>query len=164
MLLIVVVIQTLFLLFLAAKRQFVPDLSAWVELSTMGYVEVEVDARVEPDRGIVVLRSDCWSLTAYTEPTQAESIIRGLERRIGFRPNTHDIIHSIFRSFGVEVLMAKVVDIKNNTFIGRLILRHGNKALSVDSRPSDATAIAIRANAPIYIKEELLKAYGSYIC
>jgi hypothetical protein len=60
--------------------------------------------------------------------------------------------------------MAKVVDLRNGTYIGRLIVKQGTTILGLDARPSDATAIAVRANAPIYIREDLLHEYGEKVC
>jgi bifunctional DNase/RNase len=60
--------------------------------------------------------------------------------------------------------MVKIVEIRNNTFIGRLILQQGNKVVSLDSRPSDGIAIAVRTGSPVYIKESLMKEQGKYIC
>jgi bifunctional DNase/RNase len=60
--------------------------------------------------------------------------------------------------------MVKITEVKNNTFFGKLILRQNGKILSLDSRPSDATAIAVRTNSPIYVKTELLKEFGKKIC
>lgn len=164
----ILIVLILFLLgilvyLLISSRVELSDISVLPELSTFGYVQVSVDAEVVEDRGIVTLTGGCYQVTAYTEASQAESIASGLAGRIGFRPNTHDLIKSTFDSLGIEVIMVKIVEVRNNTYIGRLILRQGNKVLSLDCRPSDGTALAVRTNAPIYMKEELLKA-GKYVC
>jgi bifunctional DNase/RNase len=134
------------------------------EISTFGYEKVKVDAAVVGEEGIITLTSDCYQITAYTEASQAESIKNGLEGKIAFRPNAHDLVKAAFDSLGIEVLMLKVTELKNNTFYGKLILKQGNKILSLDVRPSDGTAIAVRKNAPIYVKEDLLKEVGRKIC
>lgn len=134
------------------------------ELSTFGYIEVEVNAEVVGNQGIVTLTSDCYQIIAYTEASQAESIKRGLAGKIPFRPNAHDLIKAIFESFDIEVIMVKITELKNNTFFGRIFLKQGNRVLSLDSRPSDGTAIAVRVGAPVYIKETLLKEVGRKIC
>ena len=94
---------------------------------------------------------------------QIYSIQKGLENKIEFRPLTHDLIKSILDVFGIEVLMVKITDYKGGVYFANLILKQGNKILNIDSRPSDAIAIAIRLNKPIYIKEDLLK-YGLKFC
>jgi bifunctional DNase/RNase len=149
--------------FLISPQVELANISALPELSTFGYSQVSISADVVGDRGVITLTGDCYQVTAYTEVTQAESIANGLAGRIGFRPNAHDLMKSIFDSLGIQVVMVKIVEIRNNTYIGKLILRQGNRVLSLDSRPSDGTALAVRTNSPIYMKEDLLKA-GKYIC
>jgi bifunctional DNase/RNase len=134
------------------------------ELWTYGYEKVKVSAEVVGDQGVITLTSDCYQIVAYTEASQAESIKNGLEGKIAFRPNSHDLIKAAFNNFGIEVLMVKITEVKNNTFFGKLILKQNEKILSLDSRPSDATAIAVRTNSPIYIKTELLEEFGRKIC
>ena len=60
--------------------------------------------------------------------------------------------------------MVKIVDLKENNYIGKLIIQQGNKVLSLDSRPSDGIALVVRTNSTIYFKESLLKEMGKYIC
>jgi len=160
----IILVESLLLAYLFLTRPLHVPLVGIAELSTVGYASVAVDAYVEAERGVVVLSSDCWRLTAYTEPTQAESIALGLEKVVPFRPNAHDLAHDVFQLLGIEVLMAKVVDLRNGTYIGRLIVKQGTTILGLDARPSDATAIAVRANAPIYIREDLLHEYGEKVC
>jgi len=76
----------------------------------------------------------------------------------------YDVIRDIFENYGIKVLMVKINEVKNNTFIGRLYVQKDNKILALDVRPSDATAIALRMGAPIYMNTTLIKEYGHYIC
>ncbi len=145
-------------------QNVIQNVSRSLELDLKDYSKVSIDAGVIDDYGIVTLTSKCYRITAYTEPAQAESIKNGLKGKIGFRPTAHDIIKTIFEEVGIKVLMVKVYGIKNNTFLGKLIIQYGNNVLSIESRPSDATAIAVRFNAPVYVKNELLEKYGKYIC
>lgn len=133
-------------------------------LSTLGYKQVSVDAAIISNQGIVTLTSECYQILAYVEAHQAESIIMGIEGIVPARPNSHDIAADAFESLGIELLMAKVTELRNNTFYGKLILKSGNRVASLDARPSDATAIAVRMGVPIYVKHDLLKEYGESIC
>jgi len=146
--------------FKAEKAQLIFFPEAW----TIGYEKVKVDAEIVDNNGIVTLTSGCYQILAYTEASQAESIKNGLEGKISFRPNAHDLIKATFDNLGIEVVMVKITELKNNTFFGKIILRQGNKILSLDSRPSDGTAIAVRTNSPIYVNSELLKEFGKKIC
>lgn len=141
-----------------------PEIFSLPELSTLGYVKVKADAAVMGNQGVVSLSSECYQLTANTEAAQAESILKGIAGRIEFRPNTHDLMKDVLNSFGIEVVMVKVVELKNNTFFGRIVLKQGDKIVSLDSRPSDGIALAVRTNSSIYVKEDLLKSHGKKIC
>jgi bifunctional DNase/RNase len=133
-------------------------------LSTAGYEKVIVDAALVNGYGIVGLESECYQIIANVESYQAESIIMGLEGIVPSRPNSHDIAVDAFNTLGIEVLMVKVTEVRNETFYGKMILRNGNSIASLDARPSDATAIAVRMDVPIYVKEDVLREYGEYIC
>ena len=134
------------------------------EFSTAGFVEVEPDARVLGEFGVVSLTGGCYSLTANTEAEQAESIFNGLNKIVGVRPGTHDLMKDAFENLEIKVVMVKIVELRNDTFIGRLILQSGNRVADLDSRPSDGISIAVRTDAPIYVKEDLMKEQGTYIC
>ena len=129
-----------------------------------GYTKVSVDAQVINNYGIVQLTGNCYRVIAYTEPWQAQSIENGLKGKINVRPNCHDMTKQILDLFGIKVIALKINEVRNNAYIGELLLQQGNKVLSLDVRPSDGTAIALRENAPIYIKNELLEEYGKKIC
>ena len=134
------------------------------ELSTQGYTKVDVDVSVAGNVGVVVIEGNCYQITATTELSQIESIANGQEGRVGFRPGTHDLMKDALESLDVNVVMVKIVDMQNSTYMGRLILKQGDKIVSLDSRPSDGIAVAVRTGAPVYIKDDLLKSQGKYIC
>lgn len=133
------------------------------ELSIQGYTKVDVQVSVAENVGVVVVQGNCYQLTATTELSQIESIANGQEGKVGFRPMTHDLFKDALGSLDVDVVMVKIVDMQNSTYIGRLILKQGDKIVSLDSRPSDAIAIAVRTSAPVYMKDDLLKT-GEYVC
>lgn len=170
MLLILLSTLLLFLALMKTQPTYIPSLiknftlATTTQLSLEGFTEVKIEAEVVGDYGVVTLTSNCYQITAITEPSQARSIKNGLVGKIEFRPTTHDIMKTIFDEVGIKVLMVKVYDVKNNTFLGKLFLQYDNNVLDLDSRPSDATAIAVRYGAPVYVKNELLKTYGKYIC
>jgi len=135
------------------------------ELSTSGFSKVEkIETATLGNLGAVSLKTDCYELTASVEASQAESIQRGIEKSYVARPNAHDIVADAFNSLGIEVLMVKVTELKENSFYSKLILRQGNIVVSLDARPSDAIAIALRTNSSIYVNSTLLKEVGKKIC
>jgi len=134
------------------------------ELFTYGYSQVAIDAGMDNEGGIVTLTSGCRQIRAHVEPAQAESIYTGIEGIVNPRPNAHDIVADAFNNLGIEVLMVKVTELRNQTFYGKIILRNGNRIASLDARPSDATAIAVRMHVPVYVKTQLLEENGEKIC
>lgn len=73
------------------------------------------------------------------------------------RPLTHDLLLAAIKQLGWEVKKVVVCDIKENTFYARLHVSDGKKSASLDSRPSDAIAIAVRAGCPIMVEEKVFE-------
>ncbi len=74
---------------------------------------------------------------------------------------THDLLKSIIDNLGASVISILVSELKNDTFFAEINLRlNDGKVVKVDSRPSDAMALALRANAPIYVSEEVMSKSG----
>jgi len=141
------------------------SLASIPELSTNGYSQVLVDAGFDSaGEGVITLTSGCSQIRAHVEAAQAESIYNGMQGMTPARPNAHDIAADAFRSLGIQVLMVKVTRVENQTFYGRIVLKDGNRIASLDARPSDATAIAVRMQVPVYVKDELLEQNSENIC
>lgn len=134
------------------------------DLSTEGFVQVKLQASVNGTRGVLAMYDGCYRLVAGTDAGQAESIKAALEERVGPRPNSHELMRDAFRHLGVDVVMVKVTELRGNNFIGRTLLKQGDVLLSLDSRPSDGAALALRTDAPIYFNETLLKEMGEKTC
>jgi len=136
-----------------------------MEIDTKGFLKVKVNVdAIYLDRAQITLTAGCYQIQATTDACVGEAILKGLEKKIDFRPTVYDVIADTFKSLGIEVLALKIVEVRNNTFIGELIVQQGDKVLSLDIRPSDGTAIALRLNSPIYINETLAKEMGKNIC
>ncbi|MBI5208909.1 MAG: bifunctional nuclease family protein [Elusimicrobia bacterium] len=71
------------------------------------------------------------------------------------RPLTHDLLLATITTLGHTVEKVVVHDIRENTFYARLVLKKGGQTLSLDSRPSDAIAVAVRAGCPIFVEEKV---------
>lgn len=76
------------------------------------------------------------------------------------RPMTHDLMNNIIDNLGAKVTSVAVVSIEETTFYGRINLSIDGKELDIDSRPSDAIALALRAGASIYVAEEVMEESG----
>ncbi len=73
------------------------------------------------------------------------------------RPMTHDLITNILSSLGVKVERIVVTDLKDGTYYAAIVLNSGARRFEIDSRPSDAMALAVRTTTPIFIDEKVLK-------
>lgn len=87
---------------------------------------------------------------------EATSIATELEKIHFPRPMTHDLIKSVFTELQVTVERIEVCDLRNNTYFALIYLRDHERLSTIDARPSDAIAIALRMNAPIFVKEDVL--------
>ncbi len=135
------------------------------EISLEGFIKADVSIdEIFIDRAEVSLKAGCYLIHATTDACVAMAIKKGLEKKVDFRPTVYDVITDAFRNLGIRVLAVKIVEMRENTFIGQLIIQQRDKILALDIRPSDATAIALRVGAPIYINETLAKEVGEYIC
>ena len=107
---------------------------------------------------MIVLRDEeeKRSLPIWVGLAEANAIALELEKIPTPRPMTHDLIRNILESVGARVSKVVVNDLKENTFYAVIHLRLGANDLTVDSRPSDAIALALRVDAPIYVDEEVL--------
>ncbi len=92
---------------------------------------------------------------------EAQSIALGLEKIKPPRPITHDLTLNMLDSLTVEIERIAVTELKNNTYYAVIYIRQNSKILEIDSRPSDAIALAVRRNIPIFVAEEVMEK-GAY--
>lgn len=163
--LILILIIFLLVFFIVISKMEIP-VQFLPETSTFGFKQVSVGLDLEEDKGIVKFYSGCYELSMSIDKSQAISIINGENKVRYFRPLTHDLTNDILENYGIKILMVKIVDIKNDTYFAKLILRQGNKILSLDSRPSDALALAARTDylVPVYVKEDILENFSRKVC
>ena len=108
---------------------------------------------------IIILRDDDEkrSLPIWIGIYEANAIALELEKIETPRPMTHDLIKNILETIEARVQKVVVTDLKENTFYAVLHLQVGTTEYTVDSRPSDAIALALRVGAPIYVDEEVVR-------
>lgn len=87
---------------------------------------------------------------------EAESIVVQMHNMKRQRPMTHDLCKNIIVGLGATLRRVQITRVENNTYFGELHLERGGEIVQVDSRPSDAIAIAVRLDAPIFAAESLL--------
>ncbi len=96
------------------------------------------------------------SLPIWIGLLEATAIATELENIQFPRPMTHDLIKNCFEYLKVKVERIEVCDLRNNTFYALIYIRDHERVSPIDARPSDAIAIALRAKAPIFVKEEVI--------
>ena len=91
---------------------------------------------------------------------ETDSITLALQGVAIARPITHDLVISIFNALDIRLERVEIINLENDTFYANLVLEQNGIRQIVDSRPSDAIAVAIRVNAPIFVNEDILEAVG----
>ncbi len=126
----------------------------WVEMKVRGLA-------LDPlsNMPIIILRDeeDKRSLPIWVGIFEANAIALELEKITTPRPMTHDLIKNILEALDARVLKVAVSDLRDNTFFAVIHLQLGESELTVDSRPSDAIALALRVGAPIFVEEEVVR-------
>jgi len=88
---------------------------------------------------------------------EATSIDRRVKRLPSPRPLTHDLVTSVIDNLGGELRDIYISELKDHTYYAKLRIRQNGEMVEVDSRPSDAIALAVTASVPIYVSEEVLE-------
>lgn len=109
------------------------------------------------DAPVVVLEEEGgkrW-LPIWVGSAEARSIALEIESLHPPRPNTHDLARDLIHSLDAELARVVVTELRDGTYYARLHLRGASGDVQIDSRPSDAIAIALRTGAPIFVREPL---------
>jgi len=111
---------------------------------------------------VVILKEKAANryLPIWIGPSEADAIAVKLQNIELARPLTHDLLQSVIGTLGASVNFIVVSELQNDTFFAKLSLNVDGEQVEVDSRPSDALALAVRAGAPIYADETVLDKAG----
>jgi uncharacterized protein len=88
---------------------------------------------------------------------EAAAILMKLQSASTPRPMTHDLVTDMLDQLGAQVVRITVTELRENTFFAQITVQQDGSEIDVDSRPSDAIALAIRADAPIYAADEVIE-------
>jgi bifunctional DNase/RNase len=121
-----------------------------IRVSLMNYQRVVILKEKVADRYLPI----------WIGPSEADAIAVKLQGVSVPRPLTHDLLSSVIDTLGATVDSIIVNDLKNDTFYAKVILDVDGKQVEVDSRPSDALALAVRTGVPIYADESVLDKAG----
>ncbi len=96
-------------------------------------------------------------LPIWVGPFEANSIASEIEKVAPQRPMTHDLLRNVIQQFGGEVRRIVVTELRENTFYAVIEIILEGKDVLIDSRPSDAIALALRVDCPIFVREEVIE-------
>jgi hypothetical protein len=99
-------------------------------------------------------------LPIWIGPYEAEAITIILQEVEVSRPLTHDLLKNVFSSLHAKLIQIQIFSLLDNVFFGKIITEIGDEIIEIDSRPSDAIALAIRAHIPIMVDYDILEQAG----
>ena len=126
-------------------------------------IEVAIDSvrvnLMSPQR-LVILREKQGEryLPIWVGPYEAEAITVALQEVEMSRPLTHDLIRNILTTFNTRILRIEIVALRDDIFFGNIVADQEGRIINIDSRPSDAIALAVRAHAPILVDPSVMSA------
>jgi uncharacterized protein len=121
-----------------------------IRVSLMNYQRVVILKEKTSDRYLPI----------WIGPAEADAIAVQLQDVAVPRPLTHDLLRSVIDTLGAHVNHILVNDLSNDTFYARIVLDVNGGSMEIDSRPSDAIALAVRAKVPIYAEEAVMAKAG----
>ena len=128
-------------------------------------IEVQIDSvRVHlmtPQRLVVLKQMDSERyLPIWVGPYEAEAITVALQEVEMVRPLTHDLLKNVFGAFNARITRIEIVKLQNEIFYGSIIADLNGTEVNVDSRPSDAIALSVRAHVPILVHSSVMDEAG----
>jgi bifunctional DNase/RNase len=128
-------------------------------------IEVTIDSvrvnLMSPQR-LVILRevgADRY-LPIWVGQYEAEAITVALQEVEMIRPLTHDLLKNVFHTLNAKIKRIEIISLKEDIFYGNIVAEVNGQETNVDSRPSDAIALAVRAHVPILVEESVIKNAG----
>ena len=128
-------------------------------------IEVQIDSvRVHlmtPQRLVVLKQLDSERyLPIWVGPYEAEAITVALQEVEMVRPLTHDLLKNVFGAFNAHITRIEIVKLQNEIFYGSIVADLDGTEIHVDSRPSDAIALSVRAHVPILVNSSVMEEAG----
>jgi bifunctional DNase/RNase len=110
------------------------------------------------DQQVIVLRERNGArllqiVIGLTEALAIDRRVKGVQLQ---RPMTHDLLDNVLESIGAELEKVVVNGLQEHTFYAKLVIRHQGQLIEVDSRPSDAIALAVAGDTPLYVEDQVL--------
>ena len=121
-----------------------------IRVSLLNYQRVVILKEKEADRYLPI----------WIGPNEADAIAIKLQEVAVPRPLTHDLLHNVLGELGAVIQHILVSGLDHETFFAKIMVSIGEKTIPIDSRPSDALALAVRARVPIFADEDVLAKAG----
>ena len=130
-----------------------------------GMVEVTIDSvrvSLTNQQRIVVLKEVNFEryLPIWIGPYEAESITIALQEIEVARPQTHDLLKNLIISMNARLKRVEISTLKDDVFYGNLVVDQDGNEINVDTRPSDALALAVRSRVPIFVSKDVMESAG----
>jgi hypothetical protein len=142
---------------LASASAAAEEATPWVEMKVWDVV------RVEGDQSVVLLRGKAPKavvLPIWIGEAEAVAIQLRLSRQLPPRPLTHDLLERVIETVGAKVVKIHVEALRERIFLGRVFVRQGTQTFDIDARPSDSIALALGAQAPIFVSRAVIAEAG----
>ncbi|MBI4896008.1 MAG: bifunctional nuclease family protein [Candidatus Aenigmarchaeota archaeon] len=128
--------------------------------STRGLTRITVGL----DRTTIMLSGACRTVSFDITNDQAYSITQGLYNQTPVRPLTHDLLHDVFDNFDIRVKQIQIDRYEEEVYKAHLYLERNDSSVELDIRPSDAIALSLRENVPLYMNTTVLETQGTKTC
>ena len=125
-----------------------------IEMAVQG---LAVDERTRTPVVLLKEKEGTRMLPIWIGPSEASSIAIELTGRKFQRPLTHDLLKTVIDGLSATVPKIAIVELREKTYFAKVFLERDNEVLTIDARPSDCIALALRTRSPIFVKEELLR-------
>ncbi len=140
-----------------AASQGIPPAGPAGKTYTMEVMGLAADPASNQPVVILRAREDRRELSMFIGPFEAQAIALPLQGQQLPRPYTHDLIVAMLRQVNAMLVKVVITDLRDNTYFATLHLRSQGRDIELDSRPSDAIALALRLNAPILADERVFR-------
>ena len=132
-------------------------------LSTEGYTKYARN-EISINSQTITLIKECKQLDIFTNEYQLYTIDNGLKGLIDMRPTTHDVFEAVMENFNIKLIDVRISKTEDIHYFARAIFKQNNKILNIDIKASDAIALAVRTNSPIYVSNKILENNAKSIC
>jgi len=127
------------------------------------FVRADVWTVAQTDQGNVVLvrpKESDMVVPIFIGQLETQSILIGLGRVEMPRPLTHDLLMSVIHALEADLVRVEIRDLRDRTFYANVVIRAVGGEITIDARPSDAIALAVRCKAEVYIAEDIVESAG----